>query len=108
MKYLEATGYENLHEVPSFIYEFGEKQGYNSADIVLHCIDNSTQKLHTIRKDEKNRWKPGNPRHLKMRMNPYNPLSYIVIVISIVVLFIMYGFKGTFEKVNLKTAFKWY
>ena len=59
LKDLEANGIEYLHEVRSFIYDFGERQGYNSADIVLHCIDQAKPKRHTIRQDKNDRWKPG-------------------------------------------------
>lgn len=32
------------------------------------------------------------------RLNPFNPLSYILIMIAIPVIIAMYGFVGTFEK----------
>lgn len=39
------------------------------------------------------------------RLNPFNPLSYILVIITIPVLLLLYGFIGLFEKaVN---PFKW-
>ena len=39
------------------------------------------------------------------RLNPYNPLSYIICIVAIPILIFMYGFVGTFEKaVN---PFRW-
>jgi membrane protein insertase Oxa1/YidC/SpoIIIJ len=32
------------------------------------------------------------------RLNPFNPLSYILIVVTIPVILIMYGFVSSFEK----------
>lgn len=32
------------------------------------------------------------------RLNPFNPLSYILVVLTIPVLLVMYGFVGLFEK----------
>ncbi len=59
LKIYEETGYRKLEEIFNFIYDFGEKQGYNSDSIVLHCIENSKPKFHTIREDKNERWKPG-------------------------------------------------
>ena len=33
------------------------------------------------------------------RLNPYNPLSYIIVLFSIPILILMYGFVGVFEKI---------
>lgn len=59
LKKYEETGDLALQELPNFIYEFGEKQGYHSADIILIYIDEVKPKLHTIREDKNDRWKPG-------------------------------------------------
>ena len=55
LKIYEETGYRKLEEIFNFIYDFGEKQGYNSDSIVLHCIENSKPKFHTIREDKNER-----------------------------------------------------
>jgi len=40
------------------------------------------------------------------RLNPYNPLSYIVFLFSIPITILLYGFIGLFEK--FINPFKWY
>lgn len=40
------------------------------------------------------------------RINPFNPLSYILLVVTIPVIFLMYGFVGSFEKAI--NPFRWY
>lgn len=32
------------------------------------------------------------------RLNPFNPMSYILVVVTIPVILLMYGFVGSFEK----------
>lgn len=39
------------------------------------------------------------------RLNPYNPLSYVVFIVSIPIIFLLYGIVGLFEKVT--NPFKW-
>lgn len=39
------------------------------------------------------------------RLNPYNPLSYVFFIISIPIIFLMYGVLGLFEQVS--NPFKW-
>jgi hypothetical protein len=39
------------------------------------------------------------------RLNPYNPLSYIVVIVAIPIIILMYGFMGLFEKAI--NPFKW-
>ena len=39
------------------------------------------------------------------RLNPFNPLSYILVVITIPVIIAMYGFVGAYEKAT--NPFKW-
>jgi membrane protein insertase Oxa1/YidC/SpoIIIJ len=40
------------------------------------------------------------------RLNPFNPLSYMLVVITIPVIITMYGFIGAYEKAM--NPFKWY
>lgn len=42
-----------------------------------------------------------------LRLNPYNPLSYIAFILMIVVGLFMYGFVGVFEKIAVNNPFKW-
>ena len=39
------------------------------------------------------------------RLNPFNPLSYAVVIIAIPIILIMYGFVGFYEKAI--NPFKW-
>lgn len=39
------------------------------------------------------------------RLNPLNPLSYVVVVFSIPITILLYGFVGLFEK--FENPFKW-
>lgn len=41
------------------------------------------------------------------RLNPYNPLSYIALVIMFVVGILMFGFVGFWKEVELTNPFKW-
>lgn len=41
------------------------------------------------------------------RFNPYNPLTYIVLVIGIIVGIIMFGFVGLWKEVDVKNPFDW-
>jgi hypothetical protein len=40
----------------------------------------------------------GNGYFKAYRLNPFNPLSYILVVVTIPVILLMYGFVGSFEK----------
>lgn len=40
------------------------------------------------------------------RLNKYNPLSYITIFVTIIVAFVMFGYKGMWEELPNK-PFKW-
>jgi hypothetical protein len=42
------------------------------------------------------------------RINPYNPLSYATILITIVVGILMFGFVGVWKEIDLKNPFKYY
>ena len=41
------------------------------------------------------------------RLNPYNPLSYIFIILVLVVGIIMFGFVGFWKEIDFKNPFKW-
>jgi len=41
------------------------------------------------------------------RVNPYNPLSYIALVIIIIVGLIMFGFVGFWKEIDRQNPFKW-
>ena len=41
------------------------------------------------------------------RLNPFNPLSYVTIIITIIVGLIMFGFVGIWKEMDFKNPFKW-
>lgn len=41
------------------------------------------------------------------RLNPYNPLSYLTVLLTFVVGVIMFGVVGFWKEVDLKNPFKW-
>lgn len=41
------------------------------------------------------------------RLNPYNPLSYIVVVVGAIIGIILFGFVGIFSEIDTKNPFKW-
>jgi thiosulfate reductase cytochrome b subunit len=47
----------------------------------------------------------GEPK--KRRINPYNPLSYITIVIVFISGLIMFGAVGIWKEIDLSNPFKW-
>lgn len=53
------SGNQAFKEVADYIYNYGDFANYHSVDCILKSVDEAKSKLHTIRHDEKNRWKPG-------------------------------------------------
>jgi len=41
------------------------------------------------------------------RLNPYNPLSYIVIILIPIIGILMFGFVGFWKEVDFSNPFKW-
>ena len=41
------------------------------------------------------------------RLNPFNPLSYIVVALVIPTLILLYGFVGMWEQTDIRNPFKW-
>lgn len=41
------------------------------------------------------------------RLNPYNPLSYIIYIGAIIYVFLMYGITGFNDRDNFFNPFKW-
>jgi hypothetical protein len=48
-----------------------------------------------------------NKTYKKHRFNPYNPLSYITILIFLLVGIIMFGFVGVWREIESGNPFKW-
>lgn len=45
--------------------------------------------------------------HTKRRLNPFNPLTYLVMIIAIISGLLMFGFVGFWKEVDLINPFKW-
>ena len=56
---------------------------------------------------EKQLKSPIGARYTKIRMNPYNPLSYIYILLAFIVGLFMFGFVGIWKEMDLKNPFKY-
>lgn len=41
------------------------------------------------------------------RLNKYNPLTYVTILVFVVLVVAVYGFSGVKEHINIKKEFKW-
>jgi hypothetical protein len=41
------------------------------------------------------------------RLNPFNPLSYVVVALVISTLILLYGFVGMWEQTDIRNPFKW-
>lgn len=41
------------------------------------------------------------------RLNPFNPLSYVLVVLAIPTLIILFGFVGMWKETDIKNPFKW-
>ena len=48
----------------------------------------------------------GNLWH-KYRINPYNPLSYFVIIFGLILALILFGALGMWREVDIRNPFKW-
>ena len=55
-------------------------------------------KLHIIQKNKTDK---------RRRLNPWNPLSYLTIIITLIVGIIMFGFVGLWKEVDSVNPFKW-
>jgi hypothetical protein len=49
----------------------------------------------------------GRGYHKAHRINPYNPLSYIAVVILLIVGILMFGFVGLWKETDIINPFKW-
>lgn len=41
------------------------------------------------------------------RLDPYNPLSYITIVVVLLLALILFGIKGMWRQLDIRNPFKW-
>ncbi len=43
----------------------------------------------------------------KKRLNPYNPLSYLIIILVFIIGILMFGFVGFWAHIDFKNPFVW-
>jgi len=51
--------------------------------------------------------KPGKYGGKIRRLNPWNPLSYILIIMTFLVGFVLYGFVGIWKELDFRNPFKY-
>jgi hypothetical protein len=51
--------------------------------------------------------KLGNGYSKAIRINPYNPLSYVTVIIATIIGILLFGFVGFWKEVDLRNPFKW-
>jgi hypothetical protein len=44
---------------------------------------------------------------IKFRINPFNPLTYVVIILGLLMGLIMFGIIGMWREIDTKNPFKW-
>ncbi len=42
-----------------------------------------------------------------VRFNPFNPLSYVALIIILIMALLMFGFVGMWKEMDLRNPFKW-
>ena len=65
---------------------------------IVQIVDNEKRNKEGLKRIGKGYFKA-------YRLNPFNPLSYAIIIISIPILLLMYGFVGLFKKAE--NPFRW-
>ena len=93
-----------------------ESQKFLDIDEIYTYIQNMKQlliKLYIIQvvsneeRHEKGLKRLGKGYFNAYRLNPFNPLSYIVFVLVILTLIPLYGFVGMWEQTDIRNPFKW-
>ena len=67
-----------------------------------------TQEANNIKRLEAGLKKLGKKPGKVHRMNPYNPLSYLVLALFLIVGIILFGFYGLFKDTVTYNPFKWH
>lgn len=63
--------------------------------------------LYVLQKVPNKERKLGRGCSTAIRLNPYNPLSYLTVIIAIFVGILMFGFIGFWKETDLRNPFKW-
>jgi len=71
--------------------------------ISLHII----QIVSNKERDKKGLKRLGRGFSESYRFNPYNPLSYISLILILIIGILMFGFVGFWKEVDLSSPFKW-
>lgn len=66
------------------------------------------KKLYIIQEVDNKDRKLGRGFSTAIRLNPYNPLTYIAVVLIAVVGILMFGFVGFWKETDRRNPFKWY
>ena len=66
------------------------------------------QEVSNTERDINNLKRLGKGYFIAFRLNPYNPLSYIALVLMVIIGILMYGFVGIFKETDYHNPFKWY
>lgn len=72
--------------------------------LIWLCI---IQKVDNRKRKEKGKTILGHKSMYAYRLNPYNPLSYAVLIITPVIAVVMFGIVGVWKEVDLTNPFKW-
>jgi hypothetical protein len=73
---------------------------------ILSVMIRKTLKILWIIQEQEHK-DPFKRGYFKRRMNPFNPLTYISILIIVLVGFLMFGFVGFWKEVDLRNPFRW-
>jgi len=65
------------------------------------------KKLYIIQEVDNKDRKLGRGFFTAIRINPYNPLSYIAVTLIVVVGILMFGFVGFWKETDGRNPFKW-
>lgn len=68
------------------------------------CI---TQEVSNIERENNNNKRLGRGFSKAHRLNPFNPLSYIAVIVIVIAGVIMFGLIGFWKEIKLNNPFEW-
>lgn len=66
------------------------------------------QEVSNEERQKKGLRKLGRGNSKAYRFNPYNPLSYIALILIFIIGILMFGFVGIWKEIDTHNPFKWY
>ncbi len=72
---------------------------------VIHVLQIKEVEVTLISKDGNERKVLGKRRW--RRINPYHPISYLVIFCALIFALLLFGFVGMWEEIDFRNPFKW-